>query len=94
MLYRGLKNESLSQLIDIFWTVYHSLPPEEIGSDATPLATVDTHRQLLDAIEQRDLALARERMRAHFSSLEERVRRATGRMQEKRRKKELVQEGD
>ncbi len=92
LLYRGLKNESLSQLIDIFWSVYHALPPEEIGSDTTPVATVETHRLLLDAIEARDLALARQRMRAHFSSLEERVRRATQRMQEKRLRNDLAKE--
>lgn len=94
LLYQGLGNESLSQLIDIFWSVYHSLPPEEIGSDSTPLATLDSHRQLLDAIEQHDIPLARERMRAHFRNLEDRIRRATERMQDKRRKRELLKEGE
>ncbi len=84
LLYAGLKNDSLSQLIDIFWTVYHSLPSEEMGIDQDPVATVETHREILDAIRLRDAALARLRMRAHFHNLEQRILRAAQRIQERR----------
>jgi DNA-binding FadR family transcriptional regulator len=83
LLYRGLRNESLSQLIDIFWLVYHSLPEEAMGADHDPVATVQNHRDLLDAIRGRDPVAARAKLRAHFQSLEERIARATLRMQQR-----------
>jgi DNA-binding FadR family transcriptional regulator len=82
-LYSGLKNQSLSQLIDIFWLVYHSMPEEEMGADHDPVATVENHRELLEAIRQRNPAMARTEMRAHFRNLEERIARAAQRMQQR-----------
>lgn len=75
LLYAGLGNQSLSQLIDIFWLVYHSSAAEQKGEDRDPLATVASHRELLDAVRERDTALARERMRNHFRGLEARMAR-------------------
>lgn len=77
LLYAGLGNSSLSQLIDIFWLVYHSKAIEDKGSDRDPVATVAAHRELLDAVRKRDSALARERMRDHFRNLEARIVWAT-----------------
>lgn len=75
LLYAGLGNASLSQLIDIFWVVYHSTPAADKGEDHDPLATVQMHRDLLAAIRRRDPQLARERMRDHFRNLEKRLAR-------------------
>ncbi len=82
LLYSGLRNESLTQLIDIFWTVYHALPNEDLGSDQNPAATLAAHRSILEAVQQRDGALARNRMRAHFLNLEQRIQRAAHRVQQ------------
>lgn len=76
MLYTPLDNESLIRLIDIFWVIYHSLAVEKIGADRDPLATVQVHRELLEAIRARDAALAAQRMRQHFNKLEDRLARA------------------
>lgn len=74
-LYAGLGNASLSQLIDIFWVVYHSKPAADKGEDRDPVATVQAHRDLLAAIRRRDPQLARRWMRDHFRNLEKRMER-------------------
>lgn len=76
MLYTPLGNDSLIRLIDIFWVIYHSLAVQAIGTDHDPLTTVKVHRELLDAIRARDVALATQRMRDHFRNLETRMARA------------------
>lgn len=73
ILYTSLGNESLIRLIDIFWVVYHALAVQTLDIDHNPLATVATHRTLLDAIPPRDVALATQRMRDHFRNLETRI---------------------
>jgi DNA-binding FadR family transcriptional regulator len=75
LLYAGLNNASLSQLIDIFWVVYHAKPAADKGEDRNPVATVQAHRDLLAAIRLRDPLLARQRMRDHFRNLEARMTR-------------------
>lgn len=70
MLYSSLGNASLLSLIDIFWVVYHALPAQTVGQDAEPLKTVQTHRDLVAALRQRDPALAQQRMTAHFRNIE------------------------
>lgn len=82
LLYAGLKNQSLSQLIDIFWRVYHALPREDMGADQDPVATVRSHSELLAAVKQRDAQAVRRKMRAHFSNLEQRVKRVAQLVQE------------
>lgn len=75
LLYAGLGNAALSQLIDIFWVVYHSKPAADKGEDRDPVATVQAHCDLLEAIRRRDPLLARARMRDHFRNLEKRMER-------------------
>ncbi len=75
LLYAGLGNASLSQLIDIFWLVYHSQATEDKGQDRNPLATLQAHHELLTAVRSGNAALARERMRDHFRNLEVRMGR-------------------
>jgi DNA-binding FadR family transcriptional regulator len=70
MLYASLGNASLLSLIDIFWVVYHALPAQTVGQDTEPLKTVQTHRDLVAALRQRDPALARQRMTEHFRNIE------------------------
>ncbi len=73
LLYSGLRNESLTRLIDIFWVVYHAMPVEDLGPDWHPIGTVEAHRDLLAAVRSRDAALTRQKMRAHFANLEKRI---------------------
>jgi DNA-binding FadR family transcriptional regulator len=90
LLYAGLGNASLSQLIDIFWLVYHSKPAADKGEDRDPLATVQAHRDLLAAIRRRDPQSARQRMRDHFRNLEKRMERFA---QNTRRERSSVENG-
>ena len=73
LLYSGLRNDSLTRLIDIFWVVYHSMPTEDLGPDWQPLGTVEAHRDLLAAVRSRDAVLTQQKMRAHFANLEKRI---------------------
>ncbi len=76
MLYSSLGNASLLSLIDIFWVGYNALPSQTVGQDADPMATVQAHRELLDAISGRDPAVAQQRMSEHFKNVKMRLGRA------------------
>jgi DNA-binding FadR family transcriptional regulator len=76
LLYTPLGNESLISLTDIFWVIYHALPLQKIGTDRQPLATVQAHRDLLAAVQARDVDLAKQRMRDHFRNIETRITQA------------------
>jgi DNA-binding FadR family transcriptional regulator len=76
LLYAPLGNGSLLSLIDIFWVVYNRLPARTVGHDADPAATLQAHRDLLNALKRRDPTLARKRMEGHFRNVETRIGRA------------------
>jgi DNA-binding FadR family transcriptional regulator len=73
MLYASLGNASLLSLIDIFWVVYHALPAHAVRDDADPQATVQAHRDILDALRRRNPLLARQRMSGHFRNIRQRI---------------------
>jgi len=73
MLYASLGNASLLSLIDIFWVVYHALPAYAVRDDADPQATVQAHRDILEALRKRDPVLARQRMSSHFGNIQQRI---------------------
>ena len=72
-LYASLGNASLLSLIDIFWVVYHALPVHALSEDANPQATARAHRDILDALRQRNPLLARQHMSSHFRNIQERI---------------------
>jgi DNA-binding FadR family transcriptional regulator len=73
MLYASLGNASLLSLIDIFWVVYHALPVHALRDDADARATVQAHRDILDALRRRNPLLARQRMSSHFRNIQQRI---------------------
>ncbi len=73
-LYRVIGNESLIALIDIFWVVYHSIQVTKITKDVNPTTTIQDHRDILDAIKQRNASLARQHIQDHFRGFEERIK--------------------
>jgi DNA-binding FadR family transcriptional regulator len=75
LLYRSLGNASLLSLIDIFWVVYNALASRNPLHDEDPLATVQAHRDLFDAVRSRDPDVARQRLKQHFRNVEVRFRR-------------------
>lgn len=76
MLYGPLGNQSLISLLDIFWIVYHAVPIRTITTDLQPTTTVQDHRDIIEAVRRRDVALARQRVLDHFRNIEGRIRRA------------------
>ncbi len=76
MLYSSLGNQSLNALLDIFWLVFHAVPVRSITTDLQPTTTLQDHREILDALRQRDSVLARQRIQDHFRNLEDRLARA------------------
>lgn len=75
LLYVSLGNASLLSLIDIFWVVYNAMAGRSLVHDENPLATVQAHRDLFEAVRNHDANLARERLRKHFRNVEVRFRR-------------------
>ena len=75
LLYASLGNASLLSLIDIFWVVYNAMAGRSVVHDENPLATVQAHRDLFDAVRNRNSGLARERLKQHFRNVEVRFRR-------------------
>lgn len=76
MLYGSLGNQSLNALLDTFWLVFHAVPVRSITTDLQPTTTLQDHCEILEALRQRDAALARQRIQDHFRGLEERLARA------------------
>ena len=76
MLYVTLGNESLIALLDIFWVVYHSVRIHTITTDLQPTTTIQDHRDILSAVQARDVSLAQQRIQQHFSNLDNRIKSA------------------
>jgi DNA-binding FadR family transcriptional regulator len=79
LLYEARGNELVLQLIGLFWDVYHEVepvlgPPEDRTADI-----VANHRRIVEALQARNPAAAREAMRLHFFDVKARIaRRAAG----------------
>lgn len=72
-LYAPLGNQIMSQLLRVFWDVYHHLSRDLAGAPLDPKATVATHREIFDAVTQRDAGRASAAMEAHFQGIRERI---------------------
>lgn len=77
LLYEPVGNEALISLLDTFWLVYHAVPVRTITTDMQPTTTVQDHRDILEAVRNRDAALARQRVQDHFRNLEGRIAQAS-----------------
>jgi DNA-binding FadR family transcriptional regulator len=72
-LYQRVDNEIATQLIDLFWTVYHQV---DLGPTEWKRAEIiANHRLILHALRAGDPAAARAAMSAHFADIETRSRR-------------------
>ncbi len=70
-LYSGAGNDLLLKLLDIFWTVHKDLRSREPYATRNVPRYLQQHRELLAAIAQRDVELARERLIVHFEGVRE-----------------------
>ncbi len=72
-LYAPLGNQVMSQLLRVFWDVYHHFSRDLTGAPLDPKAIVATHREILDAVAARDAARASVATDAHFDGIRERI---------------------
>lgn len=80
-LYSTLKNHTLNKLFEVFWIVFDELDLPTTG-DFDALMTYQDHKQILDAVRQRDPILAEELLISHFGYLKERINSALRQKQE------------
>jgi DNA-binding FadR family transcriptional regulator len=73
-LFAPLGNQLMSQLLRVFWDVYHDLSHELAPSGLDPESIVEGHRAIYDAVEARDGARAVEAVHEHFRGIRTRMR--------------------
>lgn len=76
LLYRVTGNRLLIKLLDIFRVVYQNLHQQSLGMARDLETELQNHKNLLQAIEARDVPLAQQRMRIHFDGIKERLQAA------------------
>lgn len=78
ILFAASHNQSLTTLLDTFWTAFAQLPPGTIKTDPHPLETIHDHRRILAAVRAGDVVMARQYSEEHFHPLEVRVAEEAG----------------
>jgi DNA-binding FadR family transcriptional regulator len=73
-LYKVLENDLLIGLIDVFWLVYRKAEERTIPSALSKQGVLDHHREILHAIEAKDVKLAQNLMKEHFQKVEARFK--------------------
>lgn len=75
LLYQPLGNQMVLQLIGLFWDVYHRME-DELGAPETDAAQVtELHRQIIEALRQRDPDRAAQVIDLHFADIRARIER-------------------
>ncbi len=72
-IYRPINNQVLSKLLDVFCTIYKNLRDRSLLTIKNAVSEVGNHEAILNAIEARDVSLARRLIRDHFSGIKERI---------------------
>ena len=75
-IYRPIGNRVLEKLLDMFCAIYQNLRDKSLSVVQDPLAEVEHHEQILQAIEAKDAALAQELVTEHFSGIKRRIQAA------------------
>lgn len=68
-LFRGLGNRMLSRMIEVFWLAFRRAAELIDTENRDPMATYRDHEAIVDAVERRDAALARERLALHYQGI-------------------------
>lgn len=69
LLFRCQNNEVLLRLIEVFWLAFYKASDFVNLDNADPMATWQAHVEVVDAIEARDVALARDRLDKHYEGI-------------------------
>ncbi|GAB2828181.1 FadR/GntR family transcriptional regulator [Actinocorallia aurea] len=72
-LYAPLGNQLMSQLLRVFWDVYHDLSHELAPADRDPAGIIAAHREIYEAVAARDAARASAAIFEHFQGIRERL---------------------
>ncbi|MGH3489742.1 MAG: FadR/GntR family transcriptional regulator [Actinopolymorphaceae bacterium] len=74
-LYADVDNALATQLISLFWDIYHQVANELEPPPVDRSQVVGNHQRVVDALRSRDSERARLLLRSHFADLRERVAR-------------------
>lgn len=69
LLFRCQENEVLLRLIEVFWLAFYKASDFVNLKNADPLETWRDHAAIVDAVEARDLAAARDRLDNHYAGI-------------------------
>ncbi|MGW5365964.1 FadR/GntR family transcriptional regulator [Actinopolymorpha pittospori] len=75
VLYAPVGNELATQLIGVFWDIYHQVATELEPPPGDRDQVVESHRRVVEALRAGNAKQARRVMRYHFADLHERVAR-------------------
>lgn len=68
-LFSGVGNRMLSRMIEVFWLAFRRAAEFIDTENPDPMATFRDHEAIVDAVERRDAALARERLARHYQGI-------------------------
>jgi DNA-binding FadR family transcriptional regulator len=74
-LYADVDNALATQLISLFWDIYHQVANELEPPPVDRSQVAGNHQRVVDALRSRDGERARLLLRSHFADLRERVAR-------------------
>lgn len=69
LLFRCQDNEVLSRLIEVFWLAFYKASDFVNLDNADPMQTWRDHAAIVDAVEARDLAAAKDRLANHYAGI-------------------------
>lgn len=73
MLYRGLDNVLLSEVLEAFWDAFHRVQRDLVEVAEEPRVTCHRHREILDAVRSGDSIRAEKAIRDHFGNIRARL---------------------
>lgn len=73
VLYEPMHNELVSELVRVFWEVFHEMDPELPGPRYSPAEAAGWHRDLVAALRKGDSSAFAQAMRSHFQGIRQRV---------------------
>ncbi|MFE7976707.1 FadR/GntR family transcriptional regulator [Streptomyces shenzhenensis] len=73
MLYRGLDNVLLSEVLEAFWDAFHRVQRDLVEVADEPRVTCRRHREILDAVRSGDSIRAEKAIRDHFGNIRARL---------------------
>lgn len=69
LLFRSQENEVLLRLLEVFWLAFYKASDFVNLDNAEPMQTWRDHAAIIDAVEARDLAAAKDRLDRHYAGI-------------------------